>query len=584
MAIGTETRALKRSALVLALSAGLTAGSAPAIAQQSAAQQAADVQQRLQEAPAPLAPQAAAPAPAPLPPGAADQIVPVTSVALVDGDGAPLGAEQGLPLSVMNAAVAPLVGASPSVADIIRATDALKARLREDGYLFTSVSDPMMTPDGEGGVALTIAVAGAVITEVTVTTRDSSGDQPAMFAALEKLVRPLEGKLNPRLADLERASLLASDIPGVRRATFVPAAGDAPGELKLFLNVDHAPYDAVLFADNRQAPSLGPILGGAIFSLNSWNRYAMTTELAVFNSFGDSDGLDLEERNTVQLTQRAIVGEGGTMIEARVLWSASAPGDELSDLGLTSSQVEVSFMAEHPLLRTRALSFWAAAGAGWDNSVSELNGGVTLSDDTVAPVFARLRGVQRDSGGYTSGSVEFRAGMNWLGASKSGDNTLSRTGSSGEFTLVELNFERSQTLFDRFSAFGRVNAQFTNDRLLSSQQIAAGGGLYAKAYDPSEVAGDRGYMVYGELRYDQETVIQGRELGMQLYAFADFAEVRLLDVNAIGQPDLSSAGTGLRLNYARTNLELEVAFPIAGPVARNSSYDPRFFFGLTQRF
>ncbi|MFT6773473.1 MAG: hemolysin activation/secretion protein [Paracoccaceae bacterium] len=586
MTIGTAMRGKGRISFINAASLAMVAlilSPNAATAQQTGAQQAADALRRLEQTPAPLAAESAPPAPAPLPEGA-DKVVPVTAIALVGRDGVALGPEDGLPLGALEGILTPLAGASPTVGDIILATEALKARLRGDGFLFTSVSDAAVRGDGNGGATLIVAITGVTIDAVTVTSPDSEDASPAMFAALERIVRPLEGKRNPRLQDLERASLLASDISGVRRATFVPAAGDEAGQLKLFLNVEHHPFDAVLFADNRQSPTLGPVLAGAILSFNSWNSLAGTTELALFNSLGDSDGLDLEERNTVQLTQRVVLGENATMVEARALYSASAPGDELTPLGLTSKELEFGLSVEHPFMRTRSFSVWGAIGGTWTNSTSDLSSGVALSDDTMSVGWARLRALQRDEGGYTTASAELRGGFDVLGASEQGDLTLSRVGSSGEFTALRLSLERSQTLFDRFSLFGRATAQFTNDRLLVGEQITAGGGLYAKAYDPSEQSGDRGYMVYGELRYDQETTIQGEELGMQFYTFADYAELKLLDFNALPHSDLSSMGVGVRLRYDRTNLELEVAAPTGGALARNDSLAPRFYFSLTQRF
>lgn len=589
MLIGTETHALGRAPSIhlvsLAVIAAILCASGSVSAQQTGAQQAQELERRLQPEPGALAAPPDTPAPSPLPEGADTQIVNVTAVSVVGRDGMPLGPDSGLPVDRIRAEVASLAGTSPSIADILKAVERLKALLRADGYLFTSVGDPMATRDSDGadGRLLTLPVTGVTITSVEITAPDGA-EGPAMFAALAQIVRPLEGLRNPRLQDLERASLLASDIPGVRRATFVPSPGDAPGELRLSMNVEHRTWDAVIFADNRQAPALGPVLTGAIFSLNSWNSYAATTELALFNSLGDSDGLDLEERNTVQLTQRGWFGTGATMVEGRALWSASAPGDELTALGLSSEEMQLALMAEHPLMRSRALSIWGAAGFTWNNSISELNTGSTLSDDTTATGWMRLRGLARDEGGYTSGSIEVRNGFDMLGASTAADTAVSRVGGSGDFTMVRLELERSQALFDRFSLLARAAAQFTNDKLLVGDQIAAGGGLYGKAYDPSELSGDYGYMVYGELRYDQETTIQGNELGMQFYAFADYAELKFNEDSPLVQSDVASVGVGLRLSYQRTNLELEVANPIGPALARNVSKDPRFFFSLTQRF
>jgi hemolysin activation/secretion protein len=593
MLIGTEThatgRALPIQLVSLAVLASLLCAPALGIAQQigapqTGARQAQQLERQLRTEPGALPAISDAPTAAPLPEGAETQIVTVGAVEVVGRDGLPLDAGSGLPVADIEAALAGLSGASPSVADILTAVESLKAILRADGYLFTNVGDPTATPDGRGGVTLTVPVTGVTIIAVDVTSPEGATTETAMFAALERIARPLEGLRNPRLEDLERASLLASDIPGVRRATFVPSPGDKPGELRLSMNVDHEVWDAVIFADNRQAPSLGPGLIGAILTLNSWNEYAATTEVALFNSLGDSDGLDLEERNTVQLTQRGWFGDGTTMVQGRALWSASAPGDELTDLGLTSEELEFELMAEHPLMRTRSLSMWGAAGFTWNNSTSDLDTGSTLSDDTTSEVWARMRLEARDEGGFTAGMIEVRSGLDMFGASTTADTAVSRVGGSGEFTLVRLEVERSQALFDRFSLFGRAAAQFTNDKLLVGDQITAGGGLYGKAYDPSEASGDYGYMVYGELRYDQETMLQGQDVGIQFYAFADYAELKFNGDNVLPQDDLASVGVGVRVNFQQTNLEFEVANPVGPALARNNSKDPRFFFSLIQRF
>lgn len=553
-------------------------------AQQTGAQQLRDIERLLRESPAPLQTEQT-PEAEPIPDAAAAQPVPLVGAALTGPDGAPLPADTNLPVDRLSRALSGLVSPDTTAADIIRAHDDIRRTLREAGYLFTSVGDAQLAP-AEGGAMLTIPLAGAVIARAEVVSpRPLEEGDPAVFELISSYLEPLRGKSNPTLADLERISLLASDLPGVRRATFVPSAGEAPGELMLFLNVELARWDAVLFADNRQAPSLGPIMAGGVFSFNSWNAMGATTELSAFNSANlDVGAVDLNERHTLQLTQKLYVNSMGGMLEARALWSATEPGDELEDLGLESKEIQFTGLYEHPLLRSRAWSAWAAAGFQWDASRTDASGGAVISDDVTSVFFGRLRGEQRDESGYTLGSAEVRFGANILNATEPEAARPSRAGADGQFVSARFDLERQQTLEFGYSLLGRVSAQLSDGALLASEQMTAGGGLFGKAYDPSEISGDFGYAVYGEFRYDMETTVQGELIGLQFYAFGDYAEISRYKEPTAPRATVKSVGGGVRIFYENSAMTLEVAKPVDPDVARTNDRDPRYFISLSQRF
>lgn len=572
-------RLIWRAALCAAASVTLAAAAA---AQQSGSDQLRDIERLLRDTPAPLPQEAGEEAP-PIPDAAAAQIVPISSVALIGRDGAPLGPESGLPVEALRAALAGLVGPGTSAADIIRAHDGVKRLLREQGFLFTAVGDARLAPEGDGA-ALTVPVFGITVTKAEAVAPKAE-TAPPVLEKINTYLDRLRGMQNPRLADLERVSLLASDLPGVRRATFVPSAGETPGELQLFLNVEFREWNAVLFADNRQTPALGPVLAGGVFSLNSWNGLAATTELSAFNSFnGEIGNFDLEERHTIQLSQKLWLGDDGLMVEGRGLWSRTKPGDELADLGLKSREIQFGALVEYPLLRERALSVWAAGGFEWDRSISEIDGGGELSRDVTSVALARLRFAQRDGTGYTIGTVELRAGLDVLDATDSESVNPSRTGADGTFTSVRLDIEREQQLADGVSLYGRAAAQYSPDPLLANEQISAGGALFSKGYDPSEISADTGVLLYGEIRYDTDVAYETYNVGLQFYGFGDYASLQRNDDTTFDEVDLVSMGAGVRVNFEQTALTLEYAQPMSEPLARTGDKDPRYFFSLSQRF
>ncbi|MGG7568441.1 ShlB/FhaC/HecB family hemolysin secretion/activation protein [Rhodovulum sp. DZ06] len=547
------------------------------------------VNQMIQRPPAPLA------APTedgalPIPEAAETQPVPIAAVRFLGRDGAPLAPGQGLPLDALNAAAAGLVGPDATAADVIRAHDRMKAALREEGFLFTSIADPQLTvaEDGRAYIAA-FRILGITVTEAVPVLAEAGEDPdaapPAVFAQIEKILRPLQGKANPTLADLERVSLLATDLPGVVRATFVPAGGAEPGQLKLFLNVEFRPVSGVFFADNRQSPALGPVLFGAVASVNSWNSMAATTEVAAFNSAAPFSGeLGLDQRHTLRVAQRFFFGETSDKLEIYGLWSQSSPGDFLERLELESEEVKLGFLYERPMVRTRPYSFWIGAGAEWRNATTEDRSGI-FADDTVTALVASARMERRHESGYTRLQAEGRVGLDLFGATGGDDVDKSRDDADGTFVLARVAATQVQELANDFSLLGRAMVQWTPEPLLSGEQLSAGGALFGKGYDPSEISGDYGAMVYAELRHDISTDIDGIPLDLQFYAFGDYAEIyRIDDDTEFGEQSRSSIGAGVRIGYEGAELTLEAAQPVSDPLGRTADKNPRFFFSLIKRF
>ena len=331
----------------------------------------------------------------------------------------------------------------------------------------------------------------------------------------------------------------------------MPSAGSSPGAIRLDLNLARDPLGFIAIADNRQAPIVGPGLIGGVASWNSHTPWAGTTEAAWYNSIGDDHPiLDLDERGTVQLRHSFYLGAGATRIEARGLYSRSSPGDELAPLDLRNTQTTLTLDVEHPFLRSRALSVWGGIGFDHDRSDSESGPAGKFADDTLAMPYLHLRGVQRDGSGFTRARAELRFGLGILGASERGDAKLSRVDGGGDFSLIRAEIERFQDLGDGFGLVARAKAQWSSEPLLATQEFVYGGALYGKGYDPSELTGDSGFAVYGELNWGGVSEIETGDVGWQFYAFADYGRIFELNDAPPGNEKAGSAGVGVRFNFA----------------------------------
>ncbi|MEL6266699.1 MAG: ShlB/FhaC/HecB family hemolysin secretion/activation protein [Pseudomonadota bacterium] len=555
---------------------------APAAAQ-DAQQSLQDLREGIEEEreglaqPAPVTvPRASITAPA----GAEDIELILAGIALVDREGQPLVDDGRLPLAEARAGYAGRLGQQMTLAEVYEIARGIEVTLKREGYVFTRVVLPRQDIEAEGA---TVRIAVLTSTVESVAIEEPAGPVGGVRALIEQLVSPLNGLENPRIQDLERASLLVTDLPGLVRATFVPVAGSAPGLIQLTLNVEREAFNAVGVLASNDSPVQGPGVIGGIGFANTWGPFGASTEVSYFNSWSTSDFPDLDERNAVGLTQRFFFGTG-TSVAAAFTYSRTNPGDVLRPLGLEGDQYEGRLTVEHPLLRSRMHSLWFGGGFEATQSDVDIDAQVaTLTDDATRAVFLGARGAHADPYGGTAWDLSLTYGFEGLGASGAGvgvsdggDPNLSNPFYDGDFFVLRGEVRRDQPIRGNVSARLRMQGQYAPDALLSTQTISLGGTRYLKGYEPSEVSGDSGFAVYGELRYDDSVSAFGRDLGWGVYGFADYGVVFQSDTPGSEAEDRTSAGFGARLRVPNGPvLELELAQPLDEAAIRTGERDPR---------
>jgi hemolysin activation/secretion protein len=215
----------------------------------------------------------------------------------------------------------------------------------------------------------------------------------------------------------------------------------------------------------------------------------------------------------------------------------------------------------------------------------------------------RLRGVRvRLEGDFADKTlainqfgVTVSQGLSGFGGTTNDNPLASRLGGRVDFTKAEFLASRLQPLAPNLSAFVAGYAQYTNDPLLVPEQCSFGGRVFGRAYDPSELLGDRCWMVVGELRLDlpafaanstDSTKNQGAigPPAVQLYGFTDKGKLYRIAVASVGTAAATftgaSAGGGIRLRFQEyLDVDLSGAKAIEGP--RDGW---RFFFITTARY
>jgi len=512
------------------------------------------------------------------PAGAEGIVLDIAEITLVGRDGGPVMDDGRLPLAAIRARLAAVAGQRMTLAEVYDIAREIEVSLKSDGFVFTRVLIPRQELD-QSEARVQIVLLGVAVENVVIEEPEDAVGPVADL--IQKLAKPLEGLSNPRIQDLERASLLATDLPGVTRATFVPSPGSTPDTIILSLNVERDPWNAVGLVSFHDSPIIGQGVVGGIGYLNSYTSFAASTELAYFNSWSFDGFPDFDERNTVQLTQRAFL-DWGTELWASGLYSHTEPGDVLAPLDLSGNQYEFHLGAEHPLIRSRDLSLWVNGGFDWiDSSVEFFNNFATLTDDSLRVIHLGARGGMADPWGATSAEITFRKGLPIFGATEENDLNVSRFGGSGDFFLLRGEVVREQPIWRQISGQVRVAGQWSPDPVLANEGFALGGARYLKAYDPSEALGDSGFAAYGELRYTDDVTFRGVDLGYEFYGFADYGIVFQADTPGNNSTDLYSSGGGVRLQLpAGPRFEIEMAVPLGDPLLRTGEHDFRVFGSL----
>jgi hemolysin activation/secretion protein len=127
--------------------------------------------------------------------------------------------------------------------------------------------------------------------------------------------------------------------------------------------------------------------------------------------------------------------------------------------------------------------------------------------------------------------------------------------------------------------------RYSPDELLSSEEFGVGGKAYGRAFDSSEISGDSGFSVRGELQRILEVSQDGPDYAM-IYGFGDYGAVWNYESGSRhGRRSLASAGVGVRFGlFKQFDANLELAKPFIAVPTSTLDRGMRIFFNLSTRF
>jgi len=473
------------------------------------------------------------------------------------------------------------LGKEVSLADIYKIAEELTKKYRNDGYILTQVIVPVQTI--ESGIVRLKVIEG-YIDKISIEQADGvEHDSLQLFRNYASL---LQEKNILNVKDLERVTLLISDVAGAQARTVLRPSQTQTGASDLLIVIERTAFEGSLSMDNYGTRYLGPVQIGATAIANSYFGH---NERLSAQFFIAPEAFENSELLYFALGAEKPVNKHGTTVGVNATYASTEPGYTLQEFDVKGWSSSLSATVEHPFVRSRSLNVTGRASFDLRESTTKNN---ILADPTRED---RVRAIRL--GGtfeyldnffvlaFNSADIVFSQGLDIFGANSPDQTDQSRPGADPKFTKVEATVERLQNLKHNFNLLLAMNGQWSSSSLASSEEYGLGGSRFGRGYDPSEVIGDNGLAGTIELQWENPYDVDFLN-NYQLYGFYDAGRV-WDDTQAVKlrRETLTSTGLGLRGSISdQMSLGAMLAVPLNTTPETQDDRDTRFFFNIRRDF
>ena len=437
----------------------------------------------------------------------------------------------GLSDRILAPAIQGLAGSTVTLARVEEARLAVLRAYRERGFAFTSV-DAGLTPRPDGTADLQIAVTEGFVAEVKL-----DGDIGRAGTQVLRFLEQLVGKRPVSNAEIERALLLASDVPGVTvRGTLRPLPSER-GALMLVAQLERKSWNAFATVDNRGYRLVGPWQWLGVVGANSFTEFGERTEISYFGAQETSQWF-------VQGSVEAFIGGSG--LRGRIYGGGgqTTPLGALRGIGYFGTAEVGGAILSYPVVRSRAANLTLSASLDAFEGTVETGRGparTRASRDSVRVFRIGYDGQVLEArllpflpAATTTAGIRLHQGLLGLGATRTGDPNTGRAGNEGfGFTKATAEVQRTQPIFAPFDG-GMVNlqgyayGQWTEDVLPLSEKCYLGGARLGRGFYAGQITGDQCWGFAAELQLDTAhdlpftpPGLTSNRLTAQFYVFRD---------------------------------------------------------------
>lgn len=429
-----------------------------------------------------------------------------------------------------------LIGHDISLGDIFNVADGIEKEYRAAGYLLVrAYVPPQHVKDG----VFTIRVVEGFVESASV-----EGGNNSVRAQVRAYLAPVLRERPLRLKTVERALLLANDIPGIAATGVLRPSPSVPGASDLVVTLTQPKVGATLSSTNR----------GSHFS-GIWT----VTGNAAYSGIVGADSLDatvtvaphsLQQQLSGQVRYRDALTDGGLVGTVLGSISHGAPGGSLGTAQIRTDSWAAGPRLTYPLMRTRADTVTLDAGFTVQEAKVDILGvGINHDKWRVVDVSLAYSSNMFLDGSFNS-SFDVAQGLPVLGATPNHSPDLSLDGRTN-FTKATSVIHYTNDLAAPVSIALSATGQYAFEPMITGEQMLFGGTQIGRGYDPGAITGDSGAGGSFEIRYDTHLTDLAIN-SLQPYAFFDAAKVwNMRRPAAAGIPlgDYSIASTGLGVRF-----------------------------------
>lgn len=176
-------------------------------------------------------------------------------------------------------------------------------------------------------------------------------------------------------------------------------------------------------------------------------------------------------------------------------------GSSLKQLEITSNATNFGINLTKKFIRQRQENFSIKFNLDNTNISSDILSSPLARESNREAKLSFLYDRSDSLGGYNYLDATITRGLSLFGASQRGDGFLSREGVNPKYHKIELRLNRFQNFGRSWSTALSSELQLSSGRLYSSGRLGYGGQSFGRSFDSSEITGDNGINIGGEVRY-----------------------------------------------------------------------------------
>ena len=451
-------------------------------------------------------------------------------------------------------------------------TEEITKRYRNAGYFLSRAYVPQQTiKNGQ----ITIKVVEGYVSKVELPEKVQKNYVVQGYINKLMLQKPTS------IEAVESFLLRLNDLPGYSFRSVVSPIDNKDGnenETKLILIPVEEKSKGTISFDNFSSRYTGPNEASASYSTSIIPLQQ--------TSIGGISSLPTNKLSYGMLSHSVVIAPN-TTLGLNTSSTKTYPGYNIENLHVNSSANSTNLSLNYQWIRQRRENLSLIFTLSSINVASNILG-TTLIRDHIRVLRAGFNYDKDDNWhGHNVMSLTTSKAIDGMDSSGTSDLNLSRAEAKPNFTKTELILSRLQEITEDWSALASSSSQISSGTLYSSEQFGYGGQSFGRAYDSSEITGDKGINASLELRYEGFKFPE--KIHLQPYGFYDIGTVRNFSSSQVSRQSGASAGLGLRFATTLNQTgNIGIAWPltrdISTPIYGKNKRAPRFMFQISQDF